>query len=71
MEAERAFSRISSAAEFQKAYLNFLGDNARLHRNNYFPFVGKEAIKSFISTNKFIMHYEPMKTDMAQSADLT
>jgi ketosteroid isomerase-like protein len=70
METEKAFSKISSANDFQKTYLNLLGDNARLHRNDSFPFVGKNAIKSFVSTNKIVLHYEPMKADIAQSGDL-
>ena len=70
METEKAFSKISAATEFQKLYLKLLGENARLHRNESFPFVGKNAIKSFILTNKLVWHYEPMKMDIAQSGDL-
>lgn len=70
MTSERSFSNISSATEFQKAYLNLLGDNARLHRNDSFPFVGSDAIKKFISENKMVLHYEPIKADVSQSADL-
>lgn len=70
MESERYFSTISFVTHFQKAYLNLLDNNARLHRNYNFPFVGKEAIKKFISANKFFLTYEPIKADVSQSADL-
>jgi ketosteroid isomerase-like protein len=69
-ETEKAFSKISASNDFQKLYLNLIGKNARLHRNDSFPFVGKNAIKSFVSTGKFVLHYVPIKASVAQSGDL-
>ena len=70
MELDNAFAKLSSTDKVQKAYLDRLSENARLHRNGLFPFVGKKAIGAFMSQNKILLKYEPIKSDVSKSGDI-
>jgi ketosteroid isomerase-like protein len=53
-----------------KAFLQYLSVDARVHRNNMMPMVGKDAIRSYLSSRVTTMTGEPINADVARSADL-
>ncbi|HXG66271.1 MAG TPA: nuclear transport factor 2 family protein [Blastocatellia bacterium] len=52
------------------ALLAHFDDDARLHRNEMFPLVGRDAIRAFLSGKNLTFTWEPIRFDVAQSGDL-
>lgn len=67
---ERALMKVVQKQGVAKAYLSRISDEARLHRNNIMPVVGKKAIQSFLSATPLTLACETMKADVARSGDL-
>ncbi|HEV2911883.1 MAG TPA: DUF4440 domain-containing protein [Pyrinomonadaceae bacterium] len=70
MAMEREFLKKSKAVGVMKAFLDFIDDDARLHRNGMFPQTGKEAFNSYFSGKETGLVWEPIKADVARSNDL-
>lgn len=67
---EREFLKASNAGGAMKAFLDFMSEDARLHRNGIFPLAGKDAIRAYFSGKAIRLSWEPIKADVAQSDDL-
>ena len=67
---ERDFSNASAKQGAVKAFLNYSASDARLFRNDNFPFVGKSAAAKALATNKNVWTWEPAFADVSRSADL-
>ena len=67
---EREFLKASKADGVVKTFLDFMSDEARLHRNDIFPLTGKDSIRSFLSGKTMMLTWEPIKADVSQSNDL-
>jgi ketosteroid isomerase-like protein len=67
---ERAFSKTSQSSGTAAAFSEYADENARLHRNGVMPVLGKPAIQKFLSDKRLRLDWEPMKSDVASSADL-
>jgi ketosteroid isomerase-like protein len=53
-----------------KAYQAHLADDARLFRQNAFPFIGKEQIRTTLNARTGTLSWQPAKTDVSLSGDL-
>ncbi len=69
IDLDRGFSR-AAADGFAKACLRYLADDARLHRDEKLPIVGKKAIRAFLASGPMTGTWEPNKSDISQSEDL-
>ena len=69
MGLDQQFLKAASSQGVLSAYLNFLGDGARLHRINMFPLIGNDAAGSLLSKVEQFT-WEPISSDVAQSDDL-
>jgi ketosteroid isomerase-like protein len=73
MEADRAFSDLSSREGMNKAFLHFAAEDAVLLRENSMPQVGKEALKENLYENDdsvFTLTWEPLFARAASSGDM-
>ncbi|HYR87982.1 MAG TPA: DUF4440 domain-containing protein [Terriglobia bacterium] len=64
LDAERAFSTST------ETYLNVLAGDARLYRNNSFPFVGQAAIRRALVDYKGTFAWKVINADVSGSVDL-
>lgn len=67
---EREFLKASQADGLAKAFLSYMSDDARLHRNGISPLTGKDAIGSFLNGKAMTLTWEPIKSDVSRSGDL-
>jgi ketosteroid isomerase-like protein len=67
---EREFLKAAKADGVAKAYLSFMADEARLHRNGMFPLTEKDSIRAFFTAKPMTMTWEPIHADVSQSNDL-
>ena len=51
-------------------FLNHSDNHTRLYRQGVQPIVGAESVGAYLSKKTFTETWEPMKADVAQSADL-
>jgi ketosteroid isomerase-like protein len=70
MSLEREFLKASNEGGTMKAFLDFMSDDARLHRNGMFPLTGKDSIRTYFSGKAIRLAWEPIKADVSQSNDL-
>ena len=70
LNAERDFNSDVRAHGIVTAYLTRLSADARLHRNDFRPQVGKEAIRAFLSTSPSALTCSPIKAQISSSGDL-
>ena len=67
---DREFFRAASSGGLTDAFLSYLGEQARLHRDGYFPFLGRDAIRSFLAPKPMEMTGHPIYADVSASNDL-
>lgn len=69
IDLDRQFLRAASSHGTLNAYFRYLGEGARLHRNDVFPVTNKEASQSLLSkVERFT--WEPIGADVSSSDDL-
>lgn len=66
---ERQFLSAMQRQGVVRAYLNRLGDNARLHRSGIMPAVGQTAIFELLSAKPLTVSFETIKAEIARSGD--
>jgi ketosteroid isomerase-like protein len=70
MDLDRALLSSAEAKGLTDTFLASLADEARLHRSGHFPFIGKEAIRGFLSQKEVDLSWQPISSDVSQSEDL-
>ncbi|HEX8650944.1 MAG TPA: DUF4440 domain-containing protein [Pyrinomonadaceae bacterium] len=70
LNLDREFSRDSVAKGTTSAYLSYIADDVRLHREGAFPTTGREAARAALSARQGVMNWEPTKADVSRSGDL-
>jgi ketosteroid isomerase-like protein len=70
LDAEREFSKVSESGSTADAYARYLDPEARMNRNGTQPYVGSAAINSHVKLKTLQAKWEPMKAEVASSADL-
>ncbi len=68
LKTDRSFFA-SSAKSGGEAWRKFLSDDARIHRDEIFPMVGKQAFSGWVEKQSASISGEPIKADMSASAD--
>ena len=69
IELDQQFLKAASTRNVLRAYGSFLGEGARLHRNDIFPVTDKAASRALLSkVERFT--WEPINSDVSQSDDL-
>jgi ketosteroid isomerase-like protein len=67
---EREFLKASNSVGVMKAFLEFMSEDARLHRNGIPPLSGKDSIRTYFSGKAMRLAWEAIKADVSQSGDL-
>lgn len=72
MDADRAFSKLSSEIGMKKAFLEYIDSNGILLRPNQLPLVGGDAIDFLTQLNDttFTLTWNPKNGRIAQSGEL-
>ncbi len=70
LKNDKEFLGVSTSDGLAKAYLRYMSDETRLHRDGMFPLTDRDSIRAYFSKAKMNMTWEPMKADVARSADL-
>jgi ketosteroid isomerase-like protein len=70
MNLERELSNASASDGVVKAYLAHIADDARLHRENKMPIVGRDAIQSHLTKQLFVPAWSPIAGDVSVAGDL-
>ncbi len=73
LSLEREFSKASATEGAPKAFLAYTAPDARLFRNESYPFAGKNAISQALSTPTLANHaltWDPLAVDVSRSGDL-
>ncbi|MEO8436653.1 MAG: nuclear transport factor 2 family protein [Pyrinomonadaceae bacterium] len=70
MNLDKKFLQAANSGGLIPAFLDFLGDDRRLHRNGNLPLTDSDAIRSFLLLNPVEMSWQPMYADVARSRDL-
>lgn len=70
MKLEGAFLREAQTHGTTRAYSRYLSDDARLHRDEMFPLLGRKAAASFLSAKNLSMQWRPIFADVSRSGDL-
>ena len=73
METDIQFSNLSKEKGMNFSFLTYCYDDGVLLRDNQFPIIGKESIKSFLNANSdtsFILTWEPIAGSVAVSGEL-
>ncbi|MBS1791125.1 MAG: nuclear transport factor 2 family protein [Acidobacteria bacterium] len=68
LKADREFFEAAKAGA-SPAWQKFLSDNARIHRNQMMPVVGKVELKTWTGKQSAAITGEPIKADVARSGD--
>lgn len=66
---DQSFSDASVAGEAAKTFLDYLADDARVHRNGILPVTDKKSARKMLSEVRQAK-WEPIGSDLSQSADL-
>lgn len=67
---DKEFLTASTSDGLVKAYLRYMYDETRLHRDRVFPLTNRDSIRVYFAKAKMTMTWEPTKADVAKSADL-
>lgn len=70
MNKDRELFKAAGTSGMVNAFLDYSVDDARLHRDGMMPFVGRGAIRNFLSAQATTLVGAPIKSDVSQSADL-
>jgi len=66
---EREFLSAMQKEGVVKAYLDRLGDDARMHRASVMPAIGQAAIRTMLSAKPLTVSFEVIKAEIARSGD--
>ncbi len=69
LQADKDLMEVSASGSLS-AWSPWLDDNVRIHRSGIMPVVGKEAVNTWLATQKYTYKGEPMFSDIAVSDDL-
>jgi ketosteroid isomerase-like protein len=70
MGAERELLKSAQKGGVLMGFLNHSDNHTRLYRQGVQPIVGAESVRAYLSKKTFTQTWEPMKADVARSADL-
>jgi len=70
IDLDRQFLKTSQFLGIVESYLRYFGSEARLHRDGLLPMTERAAIRSYLSSQISKLSWTPIKSDVAQSADL-
>jgi ketosteroid isomerase-like protein len=71
METDRAFSEMSLAEGYKKAFDYYMDEDAIIYRNGMFPIKGKETINDLLAKDPdAVLKWEPFFADAGKSSDL-
>jgi ketosteroid isomerase-like protein len=70
LKLERELFATAKASSLGQAYKKWLSDDARVHRPNAMPTVGKDALQAWLAQQTMTLSGEPIKADVARSGDL-
>lgn len=70
LKAEREFLAAAKAGSVGQAYKIRLSDDARVHRPDAMPVVGKLALRAWLTHQTMTLGGEPIKVEVARSGDL-
>jgi ketosteroid isomerase-like protein len=72
MDADRAFSKLSSEKGMKKAFIEYMDEGGVLLRPDQYPLIGASAIDylSQINDTAFTLQWEPQKGYLAKSGEL-
>ncbi len=70
LRVEREFLAAANGGSAGQAYQSRLSDDARVHRPNAMPIVGKDALRGWLAQQTMALSGEPIKADVARSGDL-
>jgi ketosteroid isomerase-like protein len=70
MKLDRDFLAQATAGGLARAYLDYLDEHARLHRDGSLPFTDRRAIRSFLMSRSAQMTWDPIGADVSRSNDL-
>ncbi|PYS84709.1 MAG: hypothetical protein DMF67_04115 [Acidobacteria bacterium] len=70
LEAERELSNDSASNRSYRALLSRADESFRLYRQNYFPFVGREAARKALEGKAEVITWKPTKAEVSRSGDL-
>ena len=70
LELDKSFSKTAREKGAIAAFLGSFSDEARMYREGSMPFLGKEAIRAFLSQKPVSFTCEPLKSDISSSGDL-
>jgi ketosteroid isomerase-like protein len=70
VKEEGEFLKAAKADGIAKAYLGFMADDARLHRNGILPLTETDSIRAFFAAKPLTMTWQPIHVDVSQSNDL-
>jgi len=69
-KAEGEFLGSAKTGSVAQAYKNRLSDDARVHRPEVMPVVGKDALRAWVAKQMMTLSGEPIKVEVASSGDL-
>lgn len=69
LELERTFLKETRARGFLKAFVAYLTDESRLHRQQQLPLIGSNAINRFLALKPPVAAWSPLFADIAESGD--
>ncbi len=69
LNADREFFQTAKKGSTVRAWQKFLSDDARIHRNQIMPIIGKAALQAWSGKQPSIISGEPIKAEVARSAD--
>jgi ketosteroid isomerase-like protein len=70
VDLDRQFLKTSESLGIVESYLRYFGSEARLHRDGLLPMTERAAIRAYLSSQISRLFWTPIKSDIAQSADL-
>ena len=70
LKVEREFLAAAKAGNVGQAYKSRLSDDARVHRPDVMPLVGKDALGAWLGWQTMALSGEPIKAEVARSGDL-
>jgi len=69
LKADREFFAQARSGTAAQSWQKFLSDDARIHRNQMMPVVGKQALQDWIGKQLAIASGEPIRAEVARSGD--
>jgi len=71
METDKAFSEMSLAEGYKKAFDYYMADDVIIYRSGQFPVSGRDAVNEILAKDPdAVLKWEPFFADIAKSRDL-